>query len=60
MSDDYQNLLKKIEKNFNKFIEIAKKVKPEDKSIEMISAKSKAMISCIELKALLNKYRNSK
>jgi len=58
--NDYETLLNRIEKIFAKFIKVAKKIKPEDKSIEMMSLKNQAMLYNIEVRGLLNKYRNSK
>lgn len=58
--ENYENLLNRIEKTYNKFIKLAKKIEPKNDSIEMKSIKSQAMIYNIELRGLLNKFRDSK
>ncbi len=60
MSDDYQNLLNRIEKTYVKFIKLAKKINITNNSPEMKSIKSQAMLKNIELRGLLSKFRESK
>jgi hypothetical protein len=60
MMEEYQNLLNRIEKTYTKFIKLAKKINPENNSAEMKSIKSEAMLKNIELRGLLNKFRDSK
>jgi len=54
---EYSKYLKEIEGQFFKFIEIAKKIKPSDKSKRMESIKSRSILIHIKLRALLQKFR---
>lgn len=54
---EYLKYLKEIEDQFFKFIDIAKKIKPSDKSEYMKSLKSKSVLIHIKLRAILQKFR---
>jgi len=54
---DYKEYLEKLEKIYNKFVHVAKQIKPEDKSPMMKSLKSKSIILNIELRTMLKKFR---
>lgn len=58
--NNYKLLLANIKKSYSNFIQIAEKIVVEDESPEMMSLKSQSMIYNIELRSLLNKFRNAK
>lgn len=58
-NSEYEEYLIKIENEYNNFIEIAKKIKPEDKSDKMKSLKTDSILRNIQLRNTLQKFRGS-
>lgn len=54
---EYSEYLKRLEKTYRKFINVAKQIKPSDKSPTMKSLKSRSIILNIELRTILKKFR---
>lgn len=54
---EYLKYLKEVENQYNEFIDIAKKIKPSDKSEHMKSLKSKGVLIHLKLRATLQKFR---
>jgi len=56
---EYEKYLKILDEEFEKFMETAKKIKPEDLSDKMESMKSRSVLEHIKLRAMLQKFRKS-
>lgn len=56
---EYEKYLKELQNEYQNFINIAKKIKPEDLSERMESLKSRSVISHIKLRSTLQKFRKS-
>lgn len=56
---EYKEYLQMLDKEYENFVNIAKKIKPEDLSDKMESLKSKSVLAHIKLRATLQKYRRS-
>ena len=56
---DYEEYLENLDKIYKKFVHVAKQIKPEDKSPQMKSLKSKSIILNIELRTMLKKFRGN-
>jgi len=56
---EYKEYLKILEEEYQNFMKIAKKIKPEDLSERMNSLKSKSVLNHIKLRSKLQKFRVS-
>jgi len=56
---EYSKYLKELENEYRNFMEIAKKIKPEDSDEKMKSLKSKSVLIHIKLRSVLQKFRKS-
>jgi len=57
--EEYKKYLKELENNYENFMNIAKKIKPEDLSDKMESLKSISVLKHIMLRSVLQKFRKS-
>jgi hypothetical protein len=56
---EYEEYLKELNEEYENFMRIAKKIKPEDLSDSMKSLKSKSVLLHIKLRTTLQKFRKS-